>query len=97
MCHSMFAAGNAGTGKSKVPADLHSGFLISHCKEIALVLAENILQDDDLCFRLLYGNMLFRPSSQPRGVQCQNSNVQFARNILYVVCKYQRKINCGSK
>lgn len=43
MRHSVFVAGNAGTGKSKVPAYLHSVVLTLHCKEIAMVLAENIL------------------------------------------------------
>ncbi|CAM9221005.1 unnamed protein product [Bubo scandiacus] len=42
--HSVFVIGNAGTGKSKVPAYLCSVFSISHCKEIAMVLAENILR-----------------------------------------------------
>lgn len=39
----MFVIGNAETGENKVPAYLHSMVYVSHCKQITMGPAENVL------------------------------------------------------
>lgn len=78
--------GNVGTGNNTVPAYLCSMFSVLHCKEITMVLVENILHFAFALGCSVIMNVAVQ-AIQPCDVQWQSSNVTSKFYFFSVACK----------